>query len=217
MLVIFDCDGVLVDSEIISNTILADMLGGMGWKLSLRETVDTFVGRTMSSCMEIITQHVGHERVRPDFEALYRDRTRIAFAAGLRAVPGVEDALVSIATAGLATCVASSGSHEKIRQNLKLTGLLERFDGRIFSATDVARGKPEPDLFLHAAAALGYDPRDCIVVEDTPLGVAAGRAAGMKVLAYTGTFQSDRLAAPGVDTFGSMEELPFLIDLHVMG
>lgn len=215
MLVIFDCDGVLVDSEIISNTILADMLGALGWKITLRDAVDTFVGRTIGACMEIIREHVGADRVPANFEDMYRERTRVAFEFGLRPVPGIVDALDAVEAAGFKTCVASSGSHEKIRSSLKRTGLLDRFEGRIFGASDATRGKPAPDLFLHAAASMGFSTRDCIVVEDTPIGIAAGRAAGMKVFAYTGTFQSDKLQAPDVQVFGSMEELAFLIDMQI--
>ena len=106
--------------------------------------------------------------------------------------------------------MASSGSHEKIRTSLGTTGLLARFDGRIFSATDVEHGKPAPDLFLHAAASMGFAPADCVVVEDAPAGVAAGRAAGMRVLGYAAL--TPAAALEGARVFGSMAELPGLLN-----
>ena len=139
----------------------------------------------------------------------YRAATYAAFERELRAVEGIETALDALGERP--TCVASSGEHAKIRRTLGRTALLARFEGRIFSATEVARGKPAPDLFLHAAARMGADPARCAVVEDAPVGVAAALAAGMRVFAYAGRTAPERLAREGVTVFQSMRELPGLL------
>ena len=201
MLVIFDCDGVLVDSEPLSNAALAEALAAIGLELSVEQTTAEFKGRSWASCEQRIAELLG----RPAPAELQRDyeaRRDAAFRRALRPVPGIEDALDALD--GTATCVASSGSHEKMRLTLGLTGLLGRFEGRIFSATDVPDGKPAPDLFLHAAAEMGFAPAGCVVVEDSEVGVAAARAAGMRVLGF---------AVEGGDAvFTDMAELSRLLD-----
>jgi HAD superfamily hydrolase (TIGR01509 family) len=206
-LVIFDCDGVLVDSEPIANRIFAEMLTAAGLPIGYEETVRTFMGRSMPVCVEIASDRLG--RPLPDgFVEELRRRTAEAFRRELRSVPGVEAALDAIRAP---VCVASSGEHAKIRTTLGITGLLGRFEGRIFSAADVARPKPFPDLFLHAAASLGVPPERCAVVEDTALGAAAGVAAGMRVLGYAGVSDPGALAAAGAEVFRDMAELPRLL------
>lgn len=205
MLVIFDCDGVLVDSEPLSNRALADALTAAGHTITVQETTATFIGRSWMSCEEIIRARFG--AVPPGLEADYRERMAAAFEAHLRPVRGIVGALDAI---GHPTCVASSGPHDKMRHSLGLTGLYERFEGRIFSAYDVTRGKPAPDLFLHAAATMGHPPRDCVVVEDSPVGVQAARNAGMRVLGYAERTGAARLAAADA-VFADMAELPALI------
>jgi len=207
-LVIFDCDGVLVDSERLAVRIDVEVLGKLGWVLTEAEVVERFVGRSDAAVAREIEAHLG--RTLPgdwlsEFEHLYRE----AFAAELRPVPGVVEALDRIT---LPTCVASSGSHDKMRYTLGLTGLYARFAGRIFSATEVAHGKPAPDLFLHAAARMGVEPAACAVVEDSRFGVQAARAAGMRVLGYAGGLTpAERLAGPGTVVFRDMRELPELL------
>jgi HAD superfamily hydrolase (TIGR01509 family) len=171
-LVIFDCDGVLVDSERLAVRIDVRVLAELGWVLSEREVIDRFVGRSHEFMVAEIEAHLGR-RLAPDWEDPFQHLYREAFAAELTPVAGVVEALDEIT---LPTCVASSGSHEKMRYTLGLTGLWERFAGRIFSASEVARGKPAPDLFLHAAARMGVDPGACAVVEDRRYGVEGGRA-----------------------------------------
>jgi HAD superfamily hydrolase (TIGR01509 family) len=205
VLVIFDCDGVLVDSEPLSNAALAEALKGVGLDYSVERTTAEFKGRSWASCEARIAELLG----RPAPAALQRDyeaRRDAAFARALRPVPGIEAALDALD--GTPTCVASSGTHAKMRLTLGLTGLLERFEGRIFSATDVADGKPAPDLFLHAAAAMGFAPADSVVVEDSEVGVAAARAAGMRVLGFG--------VSGGDAVFGDMAELPGLLG-HRLG
>ena len=206
-LVIFDCDGVLVDSEPIANRVFTDLLNELGLATTLEETMRDYVGRSMASCMAIVGERLGRP-VPDDFIDAFRDRTADAFRAELRAVPGIEAALDAISDASLPTCVASSGEHRKIRLSLGLTGLLPRFDGRIFSAQDVARGKPHPDLFLHAARAMDADPSRCVVIEDSPLGVRAGVAAGMTVLGFAARTEPGALAELGALTFDDMTRLP---------
>ena len=205
---IFDCDGVLVDSERLAVRIDVQVLGKLGWVLTEAEVVERFVGRSDEAVAREIEAHLGRA-LGPDwlneFEHLYRE----AFAAELRPVPGVVEALERIA---LPTCVASSGSHDKMRYTLGLTGLYPRFAGRIFSASEVAHGKPAPDLFLHAAARMGVEPAACVVVEDSFFGVQAARAAGMRVLGYAGGLTpAARLLGPATVVFDDMRELPELL------
>jgi HAD superfamily hydrolase (TIGR01509 family) len=157
-----------------------------------------------------IEEHLGRD-IGTEWDA-FAARYVAAFAAELRPVDGVAEAVDAIQAAGYATCVASSGSHEKIRRNLALTGLDERFDDRIYSGEDVVHGKPAPDLFLHAAAAMGADPERTAVVEDSRHGVAAARAAGMWVFAYAGgVTPGPALAGERTTVFDEMRELPTLI------
>ena len=207
-LVIFDCDGVLVDSERISVRIDVRVLGELGWPLTEAEVVERFVGRSDAYMIGEIEARLGR-RLPADWEESFRHLYRDAFEAELEPVDGVVAALDAI---GCPTCVASSSSHERLRHTLGLTGLLERFHGRIFSAQDVENGKPAPDLFLHAAAMLGADPRRCAVVEDSAYGVEAARAAGMRAYGYAGGLTAaDRLAGPATVVFDEMRVLPALL------
>jgi HAD superfamily hydrolase (TIGR01509 family) len=206
-LVIFDCDGVLVDSELLSNRVLAQSLAEIGLPMSLEKTIATFMGHSMSACVAIIEERTGRP-IPALFVADFRDRTFEAFRRELRPVPGIESVLDAIE---LPFCVASSGPPEKIQLTLSITGLLPRFAGRIFSAVEVARGKPHPDLFLHAAHQMGFAPVSCVVVEDSVRGVQAAVAAGMRVLGYADLTDADTLTAAGARVFQSMEELPALL------
>jgi HAD superfamily hydrolase (TIGR01509 family) len=206
-LVIFDCDGVLVDSERISNRVFAESLAAEGLPLTPAETMRRYMGRSMASCRTLIEAELGR-RLDDAFFAEVQARTFQAFHRELRAVDGIAEALERIATP---VCVASSGEHEKMRTTLGLTGLLPRFEGRLFSATDVARGKPAPDLFLHAAARMGADPARCAVVEDSPLGVEAAVAAGMTPFGYAWHEDPAALSDAGARVFDRMATLPGLL------
>lgn len=207
-LVIFDCDGVLVDSERLAVRIDVRVLAELGWALSEREVIERFVGRPHEFMIAEIEAHLGR-RLAKDWEDAFQHLYREAFAAGLTPVDGVVEALDRIT---LPTCVASSGTHEKMRYTLGLTGLWERFAGRIFSSSEVARGKPAPDLFLHAAERMGADPARCAVVEDSRHGVEAARAAGMLALGFAGGLTpADQLRGPGTLVFSDMRELPRLL------
>ncbi len=194
-LVIFDCDGVLVDSERIAAQVSAAGLTERGWAISEAEVIERFVGRSDAHIGAEIASRLGH-RVESEWRIESVRRLREAFASELQPVDGVVEALNAIRTP---TCVASSGTHEKIRHSLLLVGLLDRFEGRIFSASDVAHGKPAPDLFLHAAATMGTAPARCAVIEDSPSGYAGGvtAAAGLR--------------GHGTIVFADMRELPALL------
>ena len=206
--VIFDCDGVLVDTETAANVVLSELLAELGLATTPEETVATYMGRSWASCVEIVTEKLGHAPP-DDFGERYRAGVRAAWERDLQPVPGVVEALDAI---DLPSCVASSGEHERMRLTLGLTGLLPRFEGRIFSATEVEHGKPAPDLFLHAAERMGFDPAATAVVEDTVPGVQAGRAAGMRVLAFARLVSAEDLAEAGGEVFDDMRALPGLLD-----
>jgi HAD superfamily hydrolase (TIGR01509 family) len=207
-LVIFDCDGVLVDSEPVANRTLALMLRELGLDLTQEQIFATFVGFSMAHVMRTIENMLG--RTPP--ETFLRDlqaRTFEAFRTELRAMPGIEVALDRVT---VPFCVASSGDHEKMRTTLGITGLWSRFAGRIFSVTQVARGKPAPDVYLFAAKQLGVEPARCVVVEDTPPGVQAGVAAGMTVFGFCAYTPEHKLKAAGAHlTFDDLRRLPDLL------
>jgi HAD superfamily hydrolase (TIGR01509 family) len=207
-LVIFDCDGVLADSERIAIRVEAEYLAELGWPLSEAEIVERFMGRTTEFMDEAIEAQLG-SRLPGDWKDQFHVRYREAFAAELVPVDGIIEALDQIT---LPTCVASSGSHDKIRFTLGHTGLYERFEGRIFSGYEVAAGKPAPDLFLHAAATMGADPACCAVVEDTRWGVLAARAAGMRAFGYAGGLTPpEHLEGDATQVFEDMRDLPRLL------
>lgn len=207
--VIFDCDGVLVDSEPIAAAVLASLLTEAGLQTTADDCAREYRGRAMEAVLELARAQLGGPLPDDLAERYYADLER-RFAAELRPVPGALDALERIA---LPSCVASSGPHRKLRVTLRQTGLWERFEGRIFSAGDVGAGKPAPDLFLHAAAAMGFDPARTAVVEDSVPGVQAARAAGMRALALAraGHGEAAALAAAGGEPFSDMAQLPALL------
>ena len=205
--VIFDCDGVLVDTELISNTVLAALLTAAGLPTTLEQCLRDYRGRSMTSVMALATARHGAPLPADLAERYYADM-KSAFACEGHAVPGIVDALDQIA---LPSCVASSGPHHKMEVTLRRAGLWERFAGRIFSATEVEHGKPAPDLFLHAARSMGFDPARTAVVEDSVPGVQAARAAGMRALAFARDTDAGELAAAGGEAFADMAELPGLL------
>lgn len=213
MLVIFDCDGVLVDSEPLSNTCFARALQREGLNWSVEETMTRLMGRSMKSCVEIV-EGILARKLPADFVERLQAETLQSFKdAPLKPVAGVADAIDTIESKGIATCVASSGGFDKMEVSLGVTGLRKRFDGRIFSASQVQRGKPFPDLFLKAAIEMNQQPFDCVVVEDSVPGVQAAKSAGMRVLGYVGAAHTDRdaMAKAGAFLFGDMKQLPELV------
>ena len=209
-LVIFDCDGVLVDSECLSNQVFADMLGELGIAVTLDYMYDNFKGHSMGYCLDLVTALLGRSPD-PGFTDVYGKRLKHAFEAHLKAVPGIIKALDMVDAVGLPYCVASNGSHDKMRTTLGITGLLPRFEGKLFSITEVGRGKPAPDIFLHAAQRNGVVPEACLVIEDSPTGVQAGVAAGMTVFGYGALTPARTLLDVGCHrVFYDMAELPAL-------
>jgi HAD superfamily hydrolase (TIGR01509 family) len=212
--VIFDCDGVLVDSERLSIRLDVEFLGRLGWAITEAEVVERWVGRTEAAMKAEIEAHLGRD-ISADWDA-FSERYLAAFAAELEPVEGVAAAVDTIQAAGYPTCVASSGSHAKIRRNLSKTGLLDRFGDRLFSGDDVEHGKPAPDLFLHAAQAMSAAPAQVAVVEDSRHGVAAARAAGMWAFAYAGgVTPASALAGDRTTVFAEMSDLPALVERGV--
>ncbi|MFB7454116.1 HAD family hydrolase [Streptomyces sp. NPDC056194] len=209
-LVIFDNDGVLVDSEPISNTLLAGYLTELGHPTTFEESVRDYMGSAMHTIHELVEERSG-KKLPADFDDVFHARVFAAFQAELEVVAGAGDVLKGLAAAGVPYCVASSGSHERIRVGHRKTGLDVWFtDETIFSAEDVGRGKPAPDLFLHAAERMGVAPERCVVVEDSGPGVQAALAAGMDVYGFTAMTPEAKLTgAKGF--FARMEELPAIL------
>ena len=212
-LVIFDCDGVLVDTETLANRRLAEWISDAGYPVTYEECRKRFCGRSLSSVqVELKAAGVG---IGDDFvERWYRELPNI-FGSGVERIPHVETFIEAVKAAGIAHCVASSARVEKMLLTLGQTGLLPHFQDVLFSATMVQRGKPAPDLFLHAARTMGVAPVDCIVIEDSVAGTTAGVAAGMRVFSYHGDLHSDRsgLAGAGGTLFDDMRELAALVPL----
>ncbi len=207
-LVILDCDGVLVDSEHLLLDVRQQVLAELGVHLERAEMVTRFVGTPHRDFVGQIEELTG-QSLPPDWEDDYKERCRQVFEKDLVPVTGIVAALDAI---DLPMCVASSGSHEKMRLTLGITGLLPRFEDVLFSANDVERGKPFPDLFLHAAQRMGFRPDACVVVEDSEAGVAAALAAGMGVVAFAGSVTARRkLMRPGVQVIDAMVDLPAAI------
>lgn len=210
-LVIFDCDGVLVDSEPIVNRVFAETLTEAGFQMTYEEITQRFVGKSLATCLEMIQK--SHGRPLP-IEWLERNREReiAALHQELQPVPGITQVLEQLT---LPRCVASNSSHRHLKLVLTLTGLLHKFEGNLFSANDVDRPKPFPDVYLHAASQMGITPERCVVIEDSATGVQAAHAAGMTVFGYAKRSDRTALTAAGAKfVFDQMQELPSLITTH---
>lgn len=205
-LVIFDCDGVLIDSERLAIRTESQILTELGWPLTEDEVIEHFVGRSSLYMQTVIEERLG----RPiDWKVVFERRVREVCERELLPVEGVIAMLDELT---VPSCVASSSSHSMLAFKLGLTGLAERFSGRVFSADDVAHGKPDPAVFLFAAASMGAAPGRCAVIEDSVSGVEAGLAAGMHVFAFSGSVTSvQQLERDGVVIFESMEFLPAVL------
>ncbi|MEV8537038.1 HAD family hydrolase [Streptomyces sp. NPDC051211] len=211
-LVIFDNDGVLVDSEPLANAILAGYLTELGHPTSYEDSLRDYMGAAVHRVHDLVHERTG-ERLPGEFDEVLHARTFAAFERELKPVDGVQDVLAGLVAAGAPYCLASSGSHERIRVGHRAAGLSRWFrDEVIFSAQDVGKGKPAPDLFLHAAREMGVAPEKCVVVEDSRLGVQAALAAGMDVYGFTAMTSAATLAG-ATGYFGEMSELGELLGL----
>ncbi len=210
-LVVWDCDGVLVDTERLVTRLEAEWITALGWPLGQHEVVERFMGRSEPVMVAEIERQLGR-RLPAGWYGDLREASYELFRAELTAIEGVVDVLDALEAADVAMCVASSSGHDRLRLVLGLTDLTDRFRGRVHSVQDVARGKPHPDLFLHAAGRSGVDPADCVVIEDSEPGVRGGVAAGMRVLGFGGGLApTEALRAAGAEIFEQMSELPGLL------
>ncbi len=212
-MVIFDCDGVLVDSEVISNRVLAELLSDEGLPTTVAEARRDYQGLLLADVFANAQAKLG--RALPDAWMTRYERDRAAaFRRELRPVAGVAEAAQRLQSAGVALCVASQGKLEKTNLSLALTGLDRLFpESARFSAESVARGKPAPDLFLHAAAVMQTPPASCAVVEDTPSGVTAAVSAGMRAFGYVADSDERAMRDAGAETIHSLAQLPALLGL----
>jgi HAD superfamily hydrolase (TIGR01509 family) len=213
-LVIFDCDGVLVDSEPISNRVLATVLTELGLPTSPDQALASYKGRILHDVISITEERLGRP-LPADFVERYESERADAFRRSLRAIPGAALVIRALNAAGVPACVATQGKPDKTELTLGLTGLRDLFaPDAVFSAYSVPRGKPFPDLFLYAADTIGAPPAETVVIEDTPIGVRAGVAAGMRVLGFTADADADALREAGAEPFMAMRDLPQLLGLR---
>ena len=212
-LVIFDNDGVLVDSEPLANQLLADYLTELGFPTTLEESYRDFMGAAAHTVHDVVAARFDGAVLPAGFDEDFHALVFATFRERLTAVPGAAELLKRVQESGVPYCVASSASHEWIRTALTKTGLSGFFtEEQLFSAQDVGRGKPAPDLFLHAARTMGVPPERCAVLEDSPFGVQAARAAGMDVYGYTALTPGARLAA-ATGRYADAAEVPALLGL----
>ncbi len=214
-LIIFDCDGVLVDSERVANEVFARVLDEVcGLKFTLDDMFDVFVGHSRAQCLQKIEDMIG-EPPPAELDLRYQRDINEALERTVQAIDGIETVLESLS---LPYCIASSGSHDKMKMTLGKTDLMHFFDGNIFSTSEVERGKPHPDIYLHAARSMGIvDPARCAVVEDSPIGVTGAVAAGMQVFGFAELMPAERLHQAGAHSvFDRMPDLPDLIFSHTL-
>ncbi|NRG16765.1 HAD family phosphatase [Rhizobiales bacterium] len=213
-LVIFDCDGVLVDTETVANKLLAELVTALGVPMDYREAQRRFMGRTMETIHPIVEELTGR-RLPVGWADEVREKTLLEFEKGVEAIKGIEEVVATLKEAGVPYCVGSSGKYSKMHVTLGKSGLLPLFEDVLFSAEDCREGKPAPDIFLYAASGMGRKPEDCVVIEDSVAGVQAAKAAGMRVLGFTGDPEADdeAMQAAGAELFADMADLPRLLRL----
>ena len=213
--VLFDCDGVLVDTEVTSSRELSRSLGELGVDLDPDEVRRRFKGTALSTALAMCEELT--DRPIPDdwFDTFVARRLDAYRHGGVEPIPGAVDAVRAVQAAGIPLGVVSQGAREKMAVTLPASGMTDVLgDAPIFSGDDVERGKPFPDLYLHAASSLGVDPTACVVVEDSPTGATAARAAGMRVLGYAHDADPALMAATGAEVFYSLAEVPALLGLR---
>jgi HAD superfamily hydrolase (TIGR01509 family) len=212
LLVIFDCDGVLVDSEPIAARLTAISVSELGWEMTADLAKAEFLGDTHANIIRRIEAKTGRAVPR-GWPERAQARLLAALERELEPVPGAVAAVAALAAAGVTLAVGSQGSHEKMQLTLRVTGLLPAFAGRIFSASQVANPKPAPDLFLLAAQTLGFSPAQTVVVEDSTRGVKAALAAGMRILGYTGSVGRAAMQAAGAEPIDDLALIPPLLGI----
>ncbi|WP_299127236.1 HAD family hydrolase [uncultured Winogradskyella sp.] len=207
--VIFDCDGVLVDSEPISNQVMVDLANLAGANIDIDYAYHHFKGNSLQNCMIKITDLIGKE-MPFDFEYKFRKQSFEAFKHKIQPIKGVKTVLQNLE---VPFCVASSGPVNKIKLNLELTGLISFFkETSIFSCYTVNKWKPDPTVFLWAAETMGFSPKDCLVVEDSPIGVQAAVKGGFDVFGFTAHDYKNELQSMATKTFDDMLKLSLLIN-----
>ena len=211
--VLFDCDGVLVDTELTASRVLATCLAEIGVEIPVDELRHLITGTALAKARDICEELYGKPLPDGWFDAFVQRRL-VEFRRGVEPIPGALDAVRAVQAAGLVVAVVSQGSHEKMAITLPSSGAAAVLgDAPLFSGEDVTRPKPNPDLYLHASAKLGLDPAACVVVEDSPTGATAAVAAGMRVLGYAASADAKRLAATGAEVFTDMAQVPALVGL----
>jgi HAD superfamily hydrolase (TIGR01509 family) len=205
--IIFDCDGVLVDSEPISNQVLLSMAEEHGLVMSLDQMIGEFSGRGLSDCFERIEKKIS-KRLPHDFESEYRRKSMEAFKVDLKTVKGVTEFIDALT---VSYCVASSGPVEKIELNLSTTGLIRKFENKIFSSYQINSWKPDPGIFLHAARQMGFSVDECIVIEDSRAGVISGVTGGFRVFGLASEHNSKDLQDAGATIFRDFKGLARLL------
>ncbi|MCF6407855.1 HAD-IA family hydrolase [Chitinophaga filiformis] len=210
--IIFDCDGVLVDSEVIGVKVLLDMASEYGVTMDLQEAVEEFSGIRLKEGIKMLQQKASSP-FPEDFEQAFRARSYEIFKTEMRPVNGIKEILDSLT---IPFCVASSGPVEKMKLNLTVTGLISYFEegNRIFSGYEINSWKPDPGIFLHAANVMGFSPAECVVIEDSKAGVIAAHRGGFRVFGYAKPFNGEELRKEGATVFYAMKELPSLLALN---
>lgn len=207
--IIFDCDGVLVDTEKIGNGVLLEMASEHGFEMEIEDAYRNFNGRKLKDCFRYIEETIDKE-LPETFETEFRHRSFSAFKTQVKPMEGIVSFIEKLT---IPYCVASSGPVEKIRLNLEVAGLLNKFENKLFSSYQIGSWKPEPGIFLHAAKEMGFDVKDCIVVEDSVAGVRAGIDGGFKVYGFANEYNDNDLEKEGAILFRSYEELAAIVSL----
>ncbi len=205
--IIFDCDGVLVDSEEISNRMLIEMANSVGAKIEMEYALENFAGKSLKSIFDYI-ENLTREKLPNSFEKEYRERTFVAFKTSLKPIKGIHNLLNRIS---IPYCVASSGPKEKIILNLTTTKLIEKFRNNIFSSYEIGSWKPNPEIFEYAAKKMGYKPDECVVIEDSLAGIKAAKSGGFKVFGFANKSNKSIFEKEGAKTFFEMKVLEKLL------
>lgn len=208
-LIIFDCDGVLVDSEPLSNRTIALQMQELGIDMTEQEAINLFAGGSLQRVRAYVKETSGQDAP-ADFEDVYRERSYALFRQELKPVLGIKEVLERLQDA---KCVASNGPLDKMKLNLDLTNLRPYFGAHLFSAYEIGHWKPDPRLFLHAAQQMGFEARQCIVIEDSHHGIQAAKRAGMQVFGYAGRTPRAKLEQAGAEVFEDMKALISLLGI----